>query len=489
MNPIEELSPKGVWKNFYALTQIPHPSGQTEQIAAYLVEFAKANGAEAHIDEAGNVIMTKGATPGYEDRETTVLQAHMDMVPQKTKDSPHNFATDPLDVYIDNDWVKARNTTLGADNGIGVAAAMAIIEDSTIEHGPIEVLITRDEETGLEGAFGLKAGELSGKYLLNLDSEEEGEITIGCAGGVDILCNMTYQEINVEPSNMLCYNISIKGLLGGHSGIEICKGRANANKLMARTLFAAINTQLAWLCSWHGGNMRNAIPRESEATVLVPAVMKDQFLALIDKCRNIFTDEYKDIETSKFQLTATPVETIPAKAIPQDIQANIINAVMAAHDGVLRYTPSLPDLVETSCNLAIIDIADGKAEVIALARSSQDSMKQYISNKYISCFSMTGMEVKLEGAYSGWQPNPKSPLVAMMADIYEKQFGKRPIVGACHAGLECGIIGVNYPDMDMASYGPTIVSPHTPNEGCLIPTVQTFYDFTLEILKNIPKKQ
>lgn len=489
MNPIEELSPKGVWKNFYALTQIPHPSGQTEQIAAYLVEFAKANGAEAHIDEAGNVIMTKGATPGYEDRETTVLQAHMDMVPQKTKDSPHNFATDPLDVYIDNDWVKARNTTLGADNGIGVAAAMAIIEDSTIEHGPIEVLITRDEETGLEGAFGLKAGELSGKYLLNLDSEEEGEITIGCAGGVDILCNMTYQEINVEPSNMLCYNISIKGLLGGHSGIEICKGRANANKLMARTLFAAINTQLAWLCSWHGGNMRNAIPRESEATVLVPAVMKDQFLALIDKCRNIFTDEYKDIETSKFQLTATPVETIPAKAIPQDIQANIINAVMAAHDGVLRYTPSLPDLVETSCNLAIIDIADGKAEVIALARSSQDSMKQYISNKYISCLSMAGMEVKLEGAYSGWQPNPKSPLVAMMADIYEKQFGKRPIVGACHAGLECGIIGVNYPDMDMASYGPTIVSPHTPNEGCLIPTVQTFYDFTLEILKNIPKKQ
>ena len=488
MNPIEDLSPKSVWKNFYALTQIPHPSGYTEKIAAYLVDFAKTHGAEAHIDEAGNVIMTKGATPGYEDRETTVLQAHMDMVPQKTKDHPHNFETDPLDVYIDGDWVRARNTTLGADNGIGVAAAMAIIEDDTIEHGPIEILITRDEETGLEGAFGLKANELKGKYLLNLDSEEEGEITIGCAGGVDILCNLTYQEINVEPTNMLCYHLAIKGLLGGHSGIEICKGRANANKLMARTLFAAVNTKLAWLCNWHGGNMRNAIPRESEATVLIPAAMKEEFLALIDKCKNIFINEYKDIETSNFQLTATPVDEIPTKAMPQDIQENIINAVIAAHDGVLRYTPSLPDLVETSCNLAIIDIADGKAEVIALARSSQDSMKQYISNKYISCFSMAGMEVKLEGAYSGWQPNPKSPLVAMMSDIYEKQFGKRPIVGACHAGLECGIIGVNYPDMDMASYGPTIVSPHTPHEGCLIPTVQTFYDFTLEILKNIPKK-
>ena len=269
MNPIEELSPKGVWKNFYALTQIPHPSGQTEQIAAYLVEFAKANGAEAHIDEAGNVIMTKGATPGYEDRETTVLQAHMDMVPQKTKDSPHNFATDPLDVYIDNDWVKARNTTLGADNGIGVAAAMAIIEDSTIEHGPIEVLITRDEETGLEGAFGLKAGELSGKYLLNLDSEEEGEITIGCAGGVDILCNMTYQEINVEPSNMLCYNISIKGLLGGHSGIEICKGRANANKLLCRFLARVAEKYEFYLCDITGGSLHNAIPREACALCAV----------------------------------------------------------------------------------------------------------------------------------------------------------------------------------------------------------------------------
>ncbi len=487
MNPIEELSPKVVWKNFYALTQIPRPSGHTEQVAKFLVDFAKQHGAEASIDEAGNVVMTKGATPGYEDRAVTVLQAHMDMVPQKTKDSKHNFEADPLDVYIDGEWVTARDTTLGADDGMGVAAAMAIIEDDTVEHGPIEVLITRDEETGLAGAFGLKADELKGKYLLNLDSEEEGEITIGCAGGIDILCNMEYQEMNVEPEGMLCYDITIKGLLGGHSGIEINLGRANANKLMARLLFAVVNTGMAWLCSWHGGNMRNAIPRECEAKVLVPKAMQEEFLAMVEKCRQTFTEEYKDIETKGFHLTATQVEEIPAKAIPEDIQENLINAVLAAHDGVLRFTPSMPELVETSCNLAIIDIADGKAEVITLARSSQDSMKQYLCNQYISCFSMAGMEVKFEGGYGGWQPNPKSPLVEMMADIYEKMYGKRPVVGACHAGLECGIIGVNYPDMDMASYGPTLVSPHTPNEACHIPTVERFYNFTLEILKNIPK--
>ena len=488
MNPIEELSPKGVWRNFYALTQIPRPSGHTEQVADYLVDFAKKNGAEAYIDEIGNVIMKKDATAGYEDLETTVIQAHMDIVPQKTKESKHNFETDPLDVYIDGEWVTARDTTLGSDDGIGVAAAMAIIEDDNIPHGPIEVLITKDEETGLVGAFGLKAGELKGKYLLNLDSETEGEITIGCAGGMDIICTMEYQEMDVEPDNMLCYTIAIKGLKGGHSGIEINEGRANANKLMARTLFATVNTRTAWLCSWQGGNMRNAIPRECEATVLVPAAMKDEFLAMIEKCKATFTEEYKDIETQGIQFFVTQNEQIPSKAIPEDVQENIINAVMAAHDGVLRYTPSLPDLVETSSNLAIINVADGKAEVEILARSSQDSMKQYLCNSHIACFSMAGMKVSLEGGYSGWQPNPSSKLVAMMADIYEKMYGNRPIIGACHAGLECGIIGVNYPDMDMASFGPTLVSPHTPSEACNIPSVQKFYDYLLEILKNIPKK-
>lgn len=487
MNPIEELSPKIVWKNFYSLTQIPRPSGHVEKVTDYLVKFAQEHGAEAFVDDAGNVIMKKGATPGYEDLETVVLQAHMDMVPQKTKDSTHNFETDPLDVFIDGEWVTARNTTLGADDGMGVAAAMAVIEDENVAHGPIEVLITKDEETGMYGAFGLKAGMLEGKYLLNLDSEEEGEITIGCAGGMDVVCTMEYQEMNVNADNMLAYNIAIKGLLGGHSGLEINKGRANANKLMARLLFAAVNTQIAWLCSWHGGNMRNAIPRECEATVLVPKTAEKDFIALIDKSRNIFCEEYADIETDGITLTAEET-TIPSKAMPQDIQENIINAVMAAHDGVLRFTPSMPGLVETSSNLAIINAANGKVEIDILARSSKDSMKTFLCNGLVSCFSMAGMNVTLEGGYSGWQPNPKSPLVATMSSIYEKMYGQKPTVSACHAGLECGIIGVCYPDMDMASFGPTLVSPHTPSEACFIPSVNRFYAFILEILKNIPKK-
>lgn len=431
--------------------------------------------------------MKKAATPGMEDRATAVLQAHMDMVPQKPKDSTHNFETDPLDVYIDGEWVRARNTTLGADDGMGVAAAMAVIEDESVAHGPIEVLITRDEETGMYGAFELKPDELEGKYLLNLDSETEGEITIGCAGGMNVNCAMQYQELDVNPENMLSYQVAVKALHGGHSGIEIHKGYPNANKLMARFLFAAVNTNLAWLSSLHGGNMRNAIPRDAEAVVLVPKKAEQEFLALVEKCKNIFTEEFKDVEGKEISFVAEPCE-MPAKAVPQDIQENLINALMACHDGVLRYIPTIPDLVETSCNLSIVSIADGKAEVRLLARSSQDSMKLYLCNGLVACFSMAGMKVELEGGYSGWQPNPSSRLVAMMSDIYEKMFGQKPIVNACHAGLECGIIGVNYPEMDMASFGPTLVSPHTPSEACLIPTVERFYNFILEILKNIPKK-
>jgi len=483
---IKDLNPQAVWRNFYALTQIPRPSGHVDKVAAFLVDFAKKNGAEAEIDEAGNVIMRKGATPGYENKAIAVLQAHMDMVPQKTKESNHNFETDPLDVYIDGEWVKANGTTLGADDGMGVAAAMAVIEDDTVEHGPIEVLITKDEETGMYGAFGLKAGELKGKYLLNLDSETEGEILTGCAGGMDVICTMGYKEMEVAGDGMVAYKIAIKGLLGGHSGLEINQGRANANKLMARILFAAVNTNIAWLSSWHGGNMRNAIPRDGEAVVIVPQTHEAEFKALIDKCRSIFVAEFGEIEKDGIKLTAEPCE-MPATAIPQEIQENIINAVMAAHDGVLRFIPSIPDLVETSSNLAIINIENGNAEIDILARSSQDSMKQFLCNGLISCFTMAGMKVQLEGGYSGWQPNPNSKLVQMMSGVYEKMYGKKPVVTACHAGLECGIIGVNYPEMDMASFGPTLLSPHTPSERCHIPSVEKFYDFVLEILKNIPE--
>lgn len=482
---ILELKPQNVWRCFHALTQIPRPSGHTKQVAEFLVEFGKKNGAEAFIDDAGNVVMRVAATPGYENREIAILQAHMDMVPQKTKDSQHNFETDPIQTWIDGDWLRAKDTTLGADDGMGVAAAMAVVEDKNLEHGPLEVLITRDEETGMFGAFELAPDTLKGKYLLNLDSETEGEITIGCAGGMDVVCTMEYQEIDVDPEGMVAYRIAVKGLLGGHSGLEINEGRANANKLIARVLFATVNTGLARLCTWHGGNMRNAIPRDGEAVVLVPAVKEGEFKEMVARCKDTFNKEFCDVEKEEIQLTAELCE-VPSKAIPEDIQENIINAVMAAHDGVLRNIPTIPEIVETSSNLAIISIADGKASIAILARSSQDSMKLYLCNGLKSCFSMAGMKVQFEGGYSGWQPNTKSPLVAAMSDVYEKMYGQRPPILVVHAGLECGIIGPKYPQMDMASFGPTLRSPHTPSERCFIPSVEKFYNYVVELLKNIP---
>ena len=484
---ILDLQPQNVWRQFHALTQIPRPSGHTAEVANYLVEFGKKNGAEAFIDGAGNVVMRVGATPGYENRATVVLQAHMDMVPQKTKDSAHNFETDPIETWVDGEWLRAKDTTLGADDGMGVAAAMAIVEDKTLEHGPIEVLITRDEETGMYGAFELAPDTLTGKYLLNLDSETEGEITIGCAGGMDVVCTMEYQEMNVEPEGMVAYTIAIKGLLGGHSGLEINEGRANAIKLLARVLYAAAGEGLAHLCTWHGGNMRNAIPRDGEATVLVPAAKEQEFVALVGKCAETFAREYADIEKDGIQLTATPAD-MPQKAVPTDIQDNLINAVLAAQDGVMRNIPTIPSIVETSSNLAIISIGGGKASIQILARSSQDSMKLFLCNSLKACFSMVGMKVVFEGGYSGWQPNTKSPLVESMSAVYERMYGKCPHILVVHAGLECGIIGPKYPEMDMASIGPTLLSPHTPSERCHIPSVQKFYDYVVELLKNIPLK-
>lgn len=482
---ITDLKPALVWKCFDSLTQIPRPSGHTEAVANFLVDFGKKHGAKAWIDQAGNVIMTKGATKGYEKLQTIVLQAHMDMVPQKTADSPHDFEKDPIQTIVDGDWVRANNTTLGADDGMGVAFAMAVIADDTVEHGPIEVLITRDEETGMYGAFALKSDELKGTILLNIDSETEGEITIGCAGGQDLEATLKYKEEDVDAEGLKAFRISIGGLLGGHSGIEINEGRANANKLMARTLFALANTDLAQLCSWSGGNMRNAIPRNGEAVVLVDEADVRKFKAMVRKCENTFNNEYCDIEKERITLTVEEVK-VPKKAIPEEIEINLINAVMAAHDGVLRYIPTIPSIVETSVNLSIVNIGKGKAQVLMLARSATDSMKQFLCNELTACFSMAGMKVKLSGAYSGWQPNTSSPFVAMMADIYKKMFGEEAKILVVHAGLECGIIGPKYPHMDMASIGPTLRSPHTPNERCLIPTVEKSYNYVLEVLKNIP---
>lgn len=484
---ISALNPQLVWKHFYELTRIPRPSGHTAAVAQHLVEFGKNIGVEAFIDKAGNVVMRKQATPGLENLETAILQAHMDMVPQPIGGA-HNFETDPIGTHIEGEWVYANGTTLGADDGMGVAAAMAILEDENVKHGPIEVLITADEETGMFGARGLEAGTLKGKYLLNLDSETEGVITIGCAGGQDVEVSMEYDEMEVNPTGMKAFKIEMDGMKGGHSGLEIHLGRANANKLMARLLSVLIDAECAWICSWKGGTMRNAIPTSGVAVVLVPEKKEQEFKNIVKERLDIFNEEFLVQEEGKINIQLTECD-VPKKAMTDDVQLSLVNAILAAHDGVLRYIPTIPDIVETSSNLAIVKAENGKIEIGILARSSGETMKAYICESLAACFRLAGMEVQFSGGYGGWQPNTESPLVANMSDVYEKMYGNKPVIEVCHAGLECGIIGVTYPDMDMASFGPTLESPHTPLERCNIPSVEKFYNFLVELLKHIPEKK
>ena len=485
MSTIAELAPQSVWKHFYELTQVPRPSGYLEPVQQFLLDFGQKIGVETFKDDAGNIIMRKPATPGLEGRKGIVLQAHMDMVPQKTAESTHDFEKDPIDCYVDGDWVRTRGTTLGADNGMGVAAIMAIMEDDTLEHGPIEGLITADEETGMYGAFGLKEGTLKGKMLLNLDSEEEGELYIGCAGGIDVTASLEYKEVETDPTD-IAIKITLKGLRGGHSGLEICEGRANANKLMVRLVREAIADYEARLASWSGGNMRNAIPRECEAVLTIPAENEEELMGLVKYCEELFNEEYNAVETP-ITLKAERVG-LPKGEVPEEIQDNLVDAIFACHDGVVRYIPTIPDTVETSSNLAIIRIGDGRAEFNILARSSSESMKEYVATSLECCFNMAGMKVELSGSYSGWQPNVNSPILKAMKESYNIQFGKEPEVKVIHAGLECGIIGATHPGLDMISFGPTLRSPHSPDERVFIPSVQKFYDFLLETLKQVPCK-
>ena len=460
MSTILSLAPQNVWKHFYSLTQIPRPSGHMEKVTEFLINFGKGLGLESFVDEAGNVIIRKPATPGMENRKGVILQAHMDMVPQKNNDTVHDFEKDPIETYIDGDWVKAKGTTLGADNGLGVAAIMAVLEAKDLKHGPLEALITKDEETGMYGAFGLKPGTVNGEILLNLDSEDEGELYIGCAGGMDVTATLEYKEVAPEEGD-IAVKVTLKGLRGGHSGLEINEGRANANKLLVRFIREAVASYEARLASWEGGNMRNAIPREAHAVVTIPAENEEELLGLVKYCEDLFNEEFQD---------------------------NLIDAIFACQNGVTRMIPTVPDTVETSSNLAIITIAGGKAEIKILARSSSDSMKEYLTTSLESCFSMAGMKVEMTGGYSGWQPNVESPILHAMKESYKQQFGVEPAVKVIHAGLECGIIGAIIPGLDMISFGPTLRSPHSPDERALIPTVQKFYDFLVATLAQTPTK-
>lgn len=485
MSEIKNLKPECIWRNFDALTQVPRPSGHLDKVRQFLLDFAKKVGVKAFTDEAGNIVMRKPATPGMENRKTVILQAHMDMVPQKEKDSTHNFETDPIQTYIDGDWVKAKGTTLGADDGLGVAAIMAVMEATDLKHGPVEALITADEETGMYGANGLPAGELEGEILLNLDTEQEGELIIGSAGGVDITATLDYKEAESDKED-IAVRLTVKGLKGGHSGLEIGVGRGNANKMLVRIVREAIADDEACLASWHGGNMRNAIPREAEVVLTLPKDNKADLIELVNAYKETFNEEYKGIE-NEIDVTVEDVE-LPATVVPQEIQDNLVDAIYAAHDGVWRYIPSIPGIVETSSNLAIVDIEGGKAAVKILARSSSETKKDELATSLESCFNMAGMKVELSGAYGGWDPNTDSELIKRMRKIYNDLFGEEPTVQVVHAGLECSIILSKYPGLDICSFGPTLLSPHTPNERANWPTTSKFWDLLVKTLEEIPEK-
>ena len=484
MSEIRNLKPEGLWRNFDDLTQVPRPSGYPEKVQKFLLDFAAKVGVEAYVDAGGNVVMRKAATPGYENRKTVLLQAHMDMVPQKAPDSKHNFETDPIETHIEDGWVYANNTTLGADDGIGVAAIMGVMEDKTLKHGVIEAIITRDEETGMFGVNELPEGELHSDILMNLDSETWGKFVIGSAGGVDVTSTLEYKE--VENDQEAAVKVTLKGLRGGHSGLEINEGRANANKEMVRFVRKAITELDARLACWQGGNMRNAIPFKAEVVLALPQNNVAALKELVAKQKELIEDEFKGIE-SNVEFFVEDVEK-PQTLVPEEIQDNLIDAIYACHNGVLRMIPSYPDVVETSSNLAIINIEPNNASIKILARSSREDMKEYIATQLESCFNMAGMKTTLSGSYGGWDPNPDSEILSLLQKVHKEQNGKEAIVQVDHAGLECSVILGKYPGMDVVSLGPTIRSPHTAKERFEIATAEPFWNLLVQTLEEIPVK-
>lgn len=485
MSEIKNLQPQAIWKNFYLLTQVPRPSGHLAKIQKFLLDWAAEKGVEARQDEAGNILMYKPATPGMEDCKVVTLQGHMDMVPQKAADSAHDFENDPIETYIDGDWVRAKGTTLGADDGMAVATIMAIMEDDSIKHGPLEGFITADEETTMYGVNHMKANTLKGEILLNLDNETEGEMIVGSAGGVNLTASTQYQEVPADASDA-ALRVKLGGLLGGHSGLEINEGRGNANKMMARLVQDAIANFEAYLASWRGGNMRNAIPREAEVVLTLPKENVEALCEAVEEWRQTFTDEYGAVETA-LELTCEEVP-LPEKIVPEELQDNLVNALCACHNGVFRFIPEVPAIVETSSNLAIVEIGGGKVMFKVLIRSSRDSMRECLAETLESAFAMAGMKVELDGDYPAWQPNPKSEIVELMKNVYRELFGEENRVQVIHAGLECGVIGAHKPGMDMVSFGPTLRSPHTPNERCFVPSVDKYWRFVLTTLERTPRK-
>lgn len=484
MSTIKDLKPSALWEIFHELTQIPRPSKKEERAVEFAKNFGEKHGLETHVDSVGNVIICKPATPGYENKMGVILQAHLDMVPQKNSDKEHDFEKDPIEAVVDGDWVRANGTTLGSDNGIGVAASLAVLSAKNIEHGPIEALLTVDEETGMTGAFELKPGLLEGKILLNLDSEDEGELYIGCAGGMNTTANMDYDE-EETPKGHSAFRLEVKGLKGGHSGLDIHLGRGNANKLMNRFFWDANEKFDLRMSSIDGGSLRNAIPRESFAIVTVPEKDKKEFLASVKNHNDLFKNEFKGTEPD-LSFAAAEAD-VPSKVMSQDVQNKIIKMVYGIPNGVMRMSSDMPGVVETSTNLAIVKASDGKFTALCLIRSSVDSAKFSVGHMTQAVMDLAGAEITHDGTYPGWKPNVESPILKTMKKVYEDKYSKVPDVKVIHAGLECGIIGDAYPGLDMISFGPTIRFPHSPDEKVNIETVQKFWDYLLETLKNIPE--
>ncbi|MCD9527097.1 aminoacyl-histidine dipeptidase [Photobacterium carnosum] len=486
MSEITQLSPKAVWHFFDQICSIPHPSKYEEQLAQYIVSFAQAEGLDVRRDNTGNVIIKKPATAGMENRKGVVLQAHIDMVPQKNEDTVHDFTQDPILPFIDGEWVTATGTTLGADNGMGMATCLAILAAKDIEHGPLEILLTIDEETGMTGAFGLEAGWLEGDILLNTDSEQEGEIYMGCAGGVDVALTIDIQREAI-PAEHQAIKLVVKGLKGGHSGCDIHTGRGNANKIMARFLVGHANELDLRINNFTGGSLRNALPREATVIATLPTANIDKLNALFAEYQQIVSVELGHVETDITLFTEVC-------ALPNDVmvladQTRLIHTLNVCPNGVIRMSDDIEGVVETSLNMGVITTEANNVTILCLIRSLIDSGRSYVEGMLQSLAALTGAQCDVSGAYPGWKPDADSEIMQVFRDTYQQMYGNKPNIMVIHAGLECGLFKEPYPEMDMLSFGPTIKFPHSPDEKVKIDTVQMFWDQMLAILKNIPVKK
>ena len=482
---IRNLEPKALWNNFADLNAVPRPSKKEERVIEFIKNFGNKLGLETFEDEIRNVIIRKPASPGMENCKPFVLQGHLDMVCQKNNDTDFDFDSQGIDMYVDGDWVRARGTTLGADNGLGVAMMLAILESKEIKHPAIDALFTIDEETGMTGALNLKGGILKGEILLNMDTEVDDERGIGCAGGIDVTANRSYNE-EETPEGSVGYTITVKGLNGGHSGMDIHKGLGNANKIMNRLLLDGFENFGLQIAEISGGSLRNAIPRESTAKIIVAAMYDDAFVFDMQEVISDIQAEFKTMEPN-LTIEITKAD-LPKKVMDLGVQEGFIRGIYAAHNGVYRMSADIKDLVETSNNIARVIVKDGEITIQNLTRSSVESSKMDLANALRAAYELFGCEVTFAGSYPGWTPNVNSEILDLLVKIYEKQNGSKPNVAACHAGLECGILGTNYPDMDMISFGPTIHGAHSPDERASISSSQKFWKFVLEILENIPVK-